>query len=297
MNKSIFLVVAAFIFKTAFAQTDTLKTISRYCFHEASGPTMYMINGKEKEVPSVCRFDHYLVSRKTYNKIMDADSVYDNLEGLHFVLFKNPKGRLLYSYYSFGADKGEPYGEYNEYYPNGRLKIKGYYKMPAPDVRSGVADGTWYYYTRHGRLIGTKQYRDGLADGAWMTYNKKGKLLAKKYFSKGFASGTWSMSRYYTSSLSGTWYYNFYKGFYQGTSYDRQQFVSLLDSEDNIKTYDETIEVEKIEYSSPEFYSYKDSDKATYIVKGKFYEVKDGIIRSYYEFRDGELVKKIDYEH
>ena len=105
------------------------------------------------------------------------------------------------------------------------------------------------------------------------------------------------MSRYYTSSLSGTWYYNFYKGFYQGTSYDRQQFVSLLDSEDNIKTYDETIEVEKIEYSSPEFYSYKDSDKATYIVKGKFYEVKDGIIRSYYEFRDGELVKKIDYEH
>lgn len=293
MNKIIVYItfIGVLLCKDSISQkTDTLKPIIFYPYSSSEAPFPFIIDNK-------------WVSKKTFKKVEAADSIYSSdFKGLRLIYFKTLNDKLLYSYYSFGSDRGEPYGEYNEYHKNGRLKIKGYYKLPTEnDSRSGVIDSVWNYYDQKGRLIGTKRYKNGLANGLWTAYNSKGKVIYKKYFIDGFSNDLWCYYKYSDKSDSyGLMPLNFYKGFYQGGSYEKDLFYSSMEKDENIKCDDYMIEVEKIIRDTAKI-SFPNKEfrrvSLSFIVSGKFYYVMDGIIIFYKEFKDGILVKKIEYDY
>ncbi len=57
----------------------------------------------------------------------------------------------------------------NEYYPNGKTKIKGRYK-------NGNKHGNWFYYAENGILQKRERYSNGIVQ-ATFNYNNKGLLI------------------------------------------------------------------------------------------------------------------------
>lgn len=71
-----------------------------------------------------------------------------------------------------------------EYYPNGKIKAKGFFK-------DGVQHGKATQYDENGRLLAKGNYRNGVLDGITEIYHPNGKLKEETTYSKGVPVG-WS---------------------------------------------------------------------------------------------------------
>lgn len=60
------------------------------------------------------------------------------------------------------------HGTYKEFYPNGKVKVKGHYT-------NGNKTGNWYYYTEKKILEKREYYKKGKLKRTY-TYNEKGQL-------------------------------------------------------------------------------------------------------------------------
>lgn len=71
-----------------------------------------------------------------------------------------------------------------EYYPNGKLRSKGYY-------RGGMKDGEYSLYYKNGKLEALITYRNDTLEGPSKIFYPNGKLKEETYFSNGKPEG-WS---------------------------------------------------------------------------------------------------------
>ncbi|MEO1518900.1 MAG: hypothetical protein AAFV95_28045 [Bacteroidota bacterium] len=70
------------------------------------------------------------------------------------------------------------YGEYQMWYPNGQLKMKG-------DIKENGWMGQWAYYNPNGELHKTGEYVNSLHHGEWKMYDLNGQLLGVKTYDNG----------------------------------------------------------------------------------------------------------------
>lgn len=138
---------------SSYGQTIKVKdTLDAYLWSQSSdGEFFHTIDGR-------------WVSKEKFEAIEALDSIYENINQLHFVRFRNLNGKIKYSYLDLGPDMGGPYGEYKKYYNSGRLKVHGFYTLPF-DSHGGSAelDSIWTYYAKNGHVDSIKKYINGLA--------------------------------------------------------------------------------------------------------------------------------------
>jgi len=75
-------------------------------------------------------------------------------------------------------------GNFQEQYPNGKLKIKGY-------LNEGKRDGIWEYYYDNGYTWSKGVYKDGVRDGYSMVYHENGVKKIQGEYKNGKAFGIW----------------------------------------------------------------------------------------------------------
>ena len=78
--------------------------------------------------------------------------------------------------------QGRKQGDWEYYYPGGKLKAKGSYK-------NDYKIGTWNYYFRNGQLEQTGRYIRGNPDGLWTWYHSNGQLWREEEYVMGEADG------------------------------------------------------------------------------------------------------------
>lgn len=81
-------------------------------------------------------------------------------------------------------DKSREITEHKEYYPNGKLKVKGYF-------RGGMKNGEFFHYDTNGELEALITYSNDTLEGPFKVFYPNGKLKEITYFTKGKPDG-WS---------------------------------------------------------------------------------------------------------
>ena len=66
-------------------------------------------------------------------------------------------------------DQGKRTGEWKQYYPDGKICLRGEYI-------AGKLDGPFSFYFPDGRLMLEGKYRNNLREGDWMSFNEDGSL-------------------------------------------------------------------------------------------------------------------------
>lgn len=61
-------------------------------------------------------------------------------------------------------------GKYTEHYPNGKIKVKGYYKH-------GKKHRNWFYFNENGVMFKREKYKEDVLQIVY-SYNEKGKLAS-----------------------------------------------------------------------------------------------------------------------
>ena len=102
----------------------------------------------------------------TDNKVMSVDT---SLHGLTGVIEKNPPVQ---------------YGDYITKYPNGIIKMKGYYV-------NGKRNGQWTSFFESGNVQSEGFFKDGLRDGKALVYHGNGKIYYEGYYKDGREVGKW----------------------------------------------------------------------------------------------------------
>ncbi|MBR9830575.1 toxin-antitoxin system YwqK family antitoxin [Acidiluteibacter ferrifornacis] len=75
-------------------------------------------------------------------------------------------------------------GIFQETYPNGKLKIKGY-------LNEGKRDGVWEYYYENGFTWSKGVYKNGVREGYSMVYHENGVKKIQGEYKEGKAAGIW----------------------------------------------------------------------------------------------------------
>lgn len=76
-------------------------------------------------------------------------------------------------------------GEYKEFYPDGELSNKFYYKNNVMVDRSGKpVTGVLNYYFKNGRLMESNSFKNGLPDGPIKFYHPDGYLISETIYNK-----------------------------------------------------------------------------------------------------------------
>jgi antitoxin component YwqK of YwqJK toxin-antitoxin module len=83
-------------------------------------------------------------------------------------------------------------GPFEDFYPDERLKLRGFYL-------NGKRDGDWEFFDEWGDLLVTGIYKDGIKEGIWKEYHYEGKEL---YFQESYKGGEISDGRW------GSFHYN-----------------------------------------------------------------------------------------
>lgn len=99
-------------------------------------------------------------------KTMSVDT---SLHGLTGVIEKNPPVQ---------------YGDYITKYPNGIIKMKGYYV-------NGKRNGQWTSFFESGNVQSEGFFKDGLRDGKALVYHGNGKIYYEGYYKDGREVGKW----------------------------------------------------------------------------------------------------------
>jgi len=96
------------------------------------------------------------------------------------ILYYPPEGRNSSQqvFQQFSYEKGKLQGEVKEFFPNGVLKMQGFYK-------NDQLHGEVKKYHPNGKIFFLERYKNGKQHGWWSTYNEQGKELAKVYFYEG----------------------------------------------------------------------------------------------------------------
>jgi hypothetical protein len=76
-------------------------------------------------------------------------------------------------------------GYYVAKYPNGIIKMKGYYV-------NGKRNGQWMSFYENGNLQSKGFFKDGLRDGKAEVYYENGKIYYEGYYKKGREVGWWT---------------------------------------------------------------------------------------------------------
>jgi antitoxin component YwqK of YwqJK toxin-antitoxin module len=266
------------ILKTAICQSFVVKdTVDRYLY------------GSLGQYNGGYFFDLTPISEEKYDQITRADSIYDKANGLRFVRYRDINDIIKSTQFEFDPENG-PYGEYFSYNDNGNVKVHGFYQLPNKYASNPyIIDSSWTYFDDAGNLIGTKKYKNGLAHGKWIIFNIKDSTKVEKEFDKGFSNGKWMFYKQNNLAILGfpcTFHNGFKNNIY---SHSEGSFETELDTKDHIYSLDKAIEIKKIKYHNKNYLSY--------IVKGKYYIVRDGIIIEMKEFKNGKLVKRIQYDY
>jgi antitoxin component YwqK of YwqJK toxin-antitoxin module len=97
-------------------------------------------------------------------------------------------------------------GPFEEFYPNERLKLRGFYL-------NGKRDGDWEFFDEYegGDLLVTGKYKDGIKEGIWKEYHRsdKGLHFQESYMDGKILDGSWE-SYHYNGKIKSKGYY--YKG-------------------------------------------------------------------------------------
>ena len=75
-------------------------------------------------------------------------------------------------------------GVHEERYPNGVLKVKGFYL-------NGKRNGEWFFWYENGKMWSVGFYKDGLRDGKTSVYYETGQLRYDGQYKLGKTSGKW----------------------------------------------------------------------------------------------------------
>jgi hypothetical protein len=75
-------------------------------------------------------------------------------------------------------------GEYEEFYPNGIRKTKGFYL-------NGKRNGQWFFWYENGKMWSVGFYKDGVRDGRTSVYYENGQLRYDGQYKDGKRSGKW----------------------------------------------------------------------------------------------------------
>ncbi len=82
------------------------------------------------------------------------------------------------------AKYGDSTGVFEEYYPNGKMRIKGY-------LTNGKRDGVWNYFYENGYTWSKGVYKNGVRDGYSMTYHENGVKNMQGQYKAGEKAGVW----------------------------------------------------------------------------------------------------------
>lgn len=160
--KSLLTFISCTFFIAGHAQVDTVNYLAlNLCkndfFVKRDKVVLYKVNGKE-------------VSKAEYEKIaakVEAGKKdFDNCKPcwLRYYDENNKLVREGLSYQDCGV------GKVKEYFPDGKLKCKGSYKVNDTGNWDNlfdkgycsVKDGIWFFYNEQGEIIKTEKYRDGV---------------------------------------------------------------------------------------------------------------------------------------
>ncbi len=103
---------------------------------------------------------------------------------------------------------GKETGTFNDYYPNGTLKIRNtfttpgrYCKHEAYDQQGHLLatgfynqknrDGVWHFYNDDGKIVKTASYKMGIKDGAHIIFNKNGDTVEVANWQDNRRHGRW----------------------------------------------------------------------------------------------------------
>ncbi|MBI4947026.1 MAG: hypothetical protein HY840_11575 [Bacteroidetes bacterium] len=99
----------------------------------------------------------------------DTNSVDTSLHGLTGVIEKDPPVQQ---------------GDYITKYPNGVVKMKGFYQ-------NGKRNGQWISFFENGNMQSEGFFKDGLRDGKATVYYEDGKVYYEGYYKDGKETGKW----------------------------------------------------------------------------------------------------------
>ena len=264
----------------------------------------YIFGSMESLKKGSCKIDNKIYSKEDCTRIRNAD-VYSHYESedydnptpkdLDFVRHKYPNGVVEHTEYSFVLEIG-PFGEYTNYFSNGQVKSKWYFQEPNDSLTNyGIMEGKWLYFNQSGDTIGIKRFKDGMAHGVWYAQINDSAYVLREY-KNGFSDGEWSYRKITKDGSLSYRPYPYHKGFYSSIYVCQDSFESFLDLDENIYQDEGWEIIQKIEYGKKEK-TYYPKQYLSYIISGKFYVIIDGIYTGMKEFKDGELIRKIEYDY
>lgn len=282
MTRSFCILLLASITFSIFGQSLQVDTITIYSYSQTSRGLVTLIDGK-------------LSSQKKLAELEKCDSVWASDTTLRFVELKDLKGRLKKTFYTKGIES--PYfGEYKEYYTNGKVKIHGYHTLPfkikTDSIRTvhseSYPDGKWTFYAKNGKMVMVKSYKEGIANGEWTLFDNKERKIIVKRFVNGKSNGEW-MNYIYHNKNSST-----------GHGKDFQMGVQISDCNSCFFDF-KSDEFEHQVGSSYPIKAYNNCVVGRYseslLEDGQFYFLKDGVIIKLREFSKGEIINEINYDY
>jgi antitoxin component YwqK of YwqJK toxin-antitoxin module len=204
------------------------------------GVILFFLNSSISEVKSTLLEKISKVESSLLEKSLNLSSSEKNQE----ILVENEK-----------VKDGPNDGPFEDFYPNERLKLRGFYL-------NGKRDGDWEFFDERGDLLVTGEYKNGkkegiwkeyhddgkelhfqesymdgkILDGSWESYHDNGKIKPKGYYYKGKKHGLWeSFDENGTLDISGSFKNGsrdgFFQRYYNGKVFERYLFYSPVDVE------------------------------------------------------------------
>lgn len=281
MKKLLFIIILVLISSILHSQVDTIK---RYRYHTSSSSLFTKIDGK-------------LSSNKKLKNIQRLDSIWESDTVLRCTVLMNLKSEKLKIYYDKGIETSY-FGEYKEFYKNGKIKIHGYYTNP-PKIETysdsihtvnsmSYPDSVWTFYSEKGKKLFEKRYKEGIAHGTWFKFDNRERKVIEKSFLNGKSNGIWWNYSYKGKNSRLGYAQDFYNGVQIGNC---NQCTFEFDSE-NIDLKVGSIYPLKVDQNSV-------CSRASEIIleSGKFYFIDDGIITRMREFKNQEIINDIKYDY
>jgi len=118
------------------------------------------------------------IEKSLKRKSRDEKYFYD---GHHKIFFEKKKNQVSLE---LNILKGKRHGLFIDYYMNGRVQKKCYYK-------NGIYDGAFITFYENGELSLETEYNNGKLNGYYKAYFENGKLKFKTHYKNGVKSGEW----------------------------------------------------------------------------------------------------------
>jgi antitoxin component YwqK of YwqJK toxin-antitoxin module len=115
---------------------------------------------------------------------------FDGKDGIKTVYF--PESEIVQQIVEY--KDGKRIGELKEFYRNGNLKVRQYYK------NDSLTDSAFFYY-ENGNLQYTQYLKDFKKEGTWKKYNEQGKVYEEINFKDDYLDGYTTTYTYRTGRV------------------------------------------------------------------------------------------------